>query len=313
MKISKAVLFFCFLLGAFYIATLFYLTQNYSEDRWIPKSILSIPRIVENDLLSKQSDADFLAKAPAVLPPEKNVLGFQVLFDNSALPNIQMQNAWEAEKNARKTYAKPITDEGLPKLAIILTGVGLDEDLFADAVSKLPSVVTLSFSPYADDLAEKITYVRRQGFENMMDIVVEGADGFDNGGALALRTGQSLPSAEKILQENYFDLNVPFTGFWVNTKAPFDDKTWAYLQQKADTYGLMLLSPDNVDWVGKDNFYASAITELLMSAEAKAALNGHFILVLPMHPSVVEAIVNQVGMQVHSDVAFVPASAIKEQ
>src|SRR3546814_2917386 len=56
-----------------------------------------------------------------------------------------------------------------PRIAVVLTGLGLSDSATAAAIEELPSAVTLSFSPYARDLERWIALARARGHEVMLD------------------------------------------------------------------------------------------------------------------------------------------------
>lgn len=83
-------------------------------------------------------------------------------------------------KDGRKAwsyYARPFHDAtDSPKIAIVITNLGLDETATEVAVKRLPFEVTLSFSPYADNLKEQMAYARENGHEVMIDMPIEQVD-----------------------------------------------------------------------------------------------------------------------------------------
>ena len=251
------------------------------------------------------------SNAPDVLLEKEETSAFQVLFDTTPLPNVGMVRPWAEEKKALQTYAKPFIDERLPKISIVLTEVGLNAELFADAVQKLPTAITLSFSPYALELAQKIKYARQRGFENMLDLPVESVSGYANGGKYALKADDTVLDISELIQNRYLTQNIPFIGFYLNDNPPIEGKEWEWVEeQNIMPYGLVVLSPVSVDKIYQANFYQSAIENALKVAEQSALKNGSYILVLPMHPKVVDVLINWVGLQFHPKVSFVPLSVL---
>ncbi len=73
-------------------------------------------------------------------------------------------------------YRKPNTSsDELPIVAIILTGLGLDEEA-TDEVAKRNEFLTMSFSPYAPNLPQQITRARSYGHEVWLDLPMEPED-----------------------------------------------------------------------------------------------------------------------------------------
>jgi uncharacterized protein len=77
-------------------------------------------------------------------------------------------------------YKKPFTDTGRPKVALVIGGLGLNARITQRAIDELPSEVTLSFVPYADNLQGWINKARAAGHEVMIEIPMEPFDYPDN-------------------------------------------------------------------------------------------------------------------------------------
>jgi polysaccharide deacetylase 2 family uncharacterized protein YibQ len=75
-----------------------------------------------------------------------------------------------------KAYARPFFDDGRPKIALVIGGLGLNDEQTRQAIATLPPEVTLSFSPYADGLQGLIDRARAAGHEVMVEIPMEPLD-----------------------------------------------------------------------------------------------------------------------------------------
>jgi polysaccharide deacetylase 2 family uncharacterized protein YibQ len=75
-----------------------------------------------------------------------------------------------------KAYARPFVDDGRPKIALAIGGLGLDADVARQAIAQLPPEVTLSFSPYAEGLQGLVDQARAAGHEVMIEIPMEPLD-----------------------------------------------------------------------------------------------------------------------------------------
>ncbi len=73
-------------------------------------------------------------------------------------------------------YARPFQDQGLPRIALVIGGLGWDADRTNRAIQDLPPEVTLSFSPYADGLQSWIDTARAAGHEVLIEIPMEPFD-----------------------------------------------------------------------------------------------------------------------------------------
>jgi polysaccharide deacetylase 2 family uncharacterized protein YibQ len=79
-----------------------------------------------------------------------------------------------------KAYARPFADDGRPKIALVIGGLGLNPDQTRQAIDALPPEVTLAFSPYAENLQAQIDRARAVGHEVMVELPMEPLDYPDN-------------------------------------------------------------------------------------------------------------------------------------
>lgn len=79
---------------------------------------------------------------------------------------------------AWKRYAQRMTPpQGVPKIAVIVRGLGLSSAAAKTAVSQLPASVSLAFTPYARERAKAwAAEARRNGHEVLVDLPMEPAD-----------------------------------------------------------------------------------------------------------------------------------------
>lgn len=72
-----------------------------------------------------------------------------------------------------QVYGRPLpAPSGLPRMAVIVSGLGLSADATARAI-KLPKEVTLSFTPYGADLEADVAAAREAGHEVLLDLPME--------------------------------------------------------------------------------------------------------------------------------------------
>jgi uncharacterized protein len=64
----------------------------------------------------------------------------------------------------------------LPRVAIVISGLGLDSDATRAAITRLPAPVSLAFSPYAHDLTTWIGAARQAGHEVLLGLAMEPTD-----------------------------------------------------------------------------------------------------------------------------------------
>src|SRR5579863_161030 len=76
-----------------------------------------------------------------------------------------------------KVYARPFDGaDRRPRLALVITGLGLDHALSQAAMDRLPGAVTLAFDPYADGLKDAFNEARSLGHETLLGLPMEPLD-----------------------------------------------------------------------------------------------------------------------------------------
>ncbi len=112
------------------------------------------------------------AQAPEGGPPADDVAApeAEVLVAIPAIPPaIEQLPYWER-------YRQPFNmDDKRPRIAVVLSGLGLSDGATEAAINQLPAAVTLSFSPYARNLERWIALARARGHEVMLDLPMEPA------------------------------------------------------------------------------------------------------------------------------------------
>ena len=80
------------------------------------------------------------------------------------------RKAWQA-------YARPFdSGDRRPRVAIIVSGLGLSGAATEAAIQRLPGAVTLAFAPYAKGLPQWIALARAAGHEVLLDLPMEPAN-----------------------------------------------------------------------------------------------------------------------------------------
>ena len=115
------------------------------------------------------STAPGLAASGALVPAP--IAGLAAPGPGGLLPIIAADG-----RAAWKAYARPFTDDGRPKIALVIGGLGLNADAARQAIDALPPEVTLSFSPYAENLQALVDRARAAGHEVMVEIPMEPLD-----------------------------------------------------------------------------------------------------------------------------------------
>ncbi len=129
----------------------------------------------------KQAQLDKAAAEGAVVKTPQEAPAAEIGASTPSVPAAEPTAPVVAEK-------APVTD---PKLAIVITGVGLSRSTL-DMVVTLPANVTMSISPYAAKVADVVKEIHGQGYEVLLDVPLEPADyPLSDPGPLALLTASS--------------------------------------------------------------------------------------------------------------------------
>lgn len=92
-------------------------------------------------------------------------------------------------------YRRPVDDTaiaGRPKIAIVVGGLGINEQGSLDAIDQLPKDVSLAFAPYGRSLQNTVSAARAAGHEVMLEVPLEPFDYPQNDpGPHTLLTGET--------------------------------------------------------------------------------------------------------------------------
>ena len=71
-------------------------------------------------------------------------------------------------------YAGPAsTSAGRPRIAIVVSGLGISARQTSDALDSLPAEITLAFAPYATDVQRWVGEARKEGHEVLVEVPME--------------------------------------------------------------------------------------------------------------------------------------------
>jgi polysaccharide deacetylase 2 family uncharacterized protein YibQ len=92
-------------------------------------------------------------------------------------PNGPLPIIGKDGRQAWQVYARPFdANDARPRVAIIVTGIGLDQNLSQAALDRLPGGVTLGFDPYAGDIKASLANARSLGHETLIGMPLEPLD-----------------------------------------------------------------------------------------------------------------------------------------
>ena len=215
MTFHKSALFTFFLLMCYGLGLLLIYTHQ-NEEKWIPKVSFNLPTFMYTNHLNSQtqkatqSEDNPLPQPNLSLTPQKSL----VLFSKKPLKQQTLVQPLTLETNAASLYKKDYAVQpNQAKIVLIISNLGVDEEVLNKAMATLPENVTLSFSTYSPNLEEKIKAARQEGFETMLNIAIETKDfPKHDPGNNAFYTFASDEENINILNHLYTQ-KIPFIGF----------------------------------------------------------------------------------------------------
>ena len=219
---------------------------------------------------------------------------------------VQSDNLKPWEVYGRKVSVMPMFN----KVAIVIKNVGtnaVNSDLI---ISRLPSEISLSFSPYTPILTDIVKKARENGHETYVDIILPSRDfARTDSGPLALNFQKSVNQNVQML-EGILAQNVAVGGFTVCDgvdDTDFNDH-FSAIMAMLEKRGLLLLDATHGLNIGSNNvqgldrvranividsdFNRTSIREKLDQAEKKALKNGNVVVVADPKPVVVLELYN---------------------
>lgn len=73
-------------------------------------------------------------------------------------------------------YARPDPGGGGPRVAILVSGLGIGQAATASAITRLPPAISLAFAPYGNDLERMVARAREAGHEALLQAPMEPFD-----------------------------------------------------------------------------------------------------------------------------------------
>ncbi len=224
----------------------------------------------------------------------------------------------------------PVGETG-PRIALVVSGLGLNLDSTLEAIDKLPPEVTLSFAPYGKTLDRTVSTARAAGHEVFLEVPLEPFDYPDNDpGPDTLLTGQ----APRDNLGRLFQVMSSFTGYAgvINNMgarftasgadfAPVMEELGArglgYLDDGSSNRSLapQLAQANRVPFARVDatldaNPARGPILKALGELENKARQSGSAIGIVSALPVSIDAVTDWAAGLADKDIKIVPASAL---
>lgn len=104
---------------------------------------------------------------------------------------------------ARNVYARPFdaaATAGRPRIAVVMTGLGIGTTATADAITQLPGEISLAFAPYGAELEKQVNAARANGHEILLQAPMEpyGYPGNDTGPHTLLASASEAQNLDRL-------------------------------------------------------------------------------------------------------------------
>jgi polysaccharide deacetylase 2 family uncharacterized protein YibQ len=280
--------------------------------------------------------------APASAEEQVAALPFIAPVDTAA-PGLVEQSAFGPlprvspdGRRPREAYAgrPPDVPSGIPRVAVVVGGMGLSQTGTQSAIAELPEAITLAFAPYGSSLQRWVDDARREGHEVLLQVPMEPL-GYptENPGEHTL-----LVTADRHAQEQDLLWSLgrmtSYAGVmnYMGARFTSEDRALAAFLNEIGRRGLYYLddgsSPDSLasgmgealsvpvlsgDIILDRDRDPEAIRRALASLEAVARTRGVAVGVAAAFPESVAAIAAWAGDAESRGIALVPASAALPQ
>ncbi|HWE75503.1 MAG TPA: divergent polysaccharide deacetylase family protein [Stellaceae bacterium] len=92
-------------------------------------------------------------------------------------PNGPLPIIGKDSREPWQVYARPFDSNDVrPRVALIVTGIGLDQSLSQAALDRLPGTITFGFDPYANNVKDSVANARNLGHEALLGLPLEPLD-----------------------------------------------------------------------------------------------------------------------------------------
>jgi polysaccharide deacetylase 2 family uncharacterized protein YibQ len=272
--------------------------------------------------VAAEADPEALIPAPDPALTEQTPLG--------PLPRIGADG-----RRPWRVYARPYDGpEKGPKIALVVTGLGLSYASTRAAIEKLPASVTFSFDPYTDSLDQWIAAARGRGHEVLLDLPLEPINyPQSDPGPQTLLLGSS--AAENLARLNWVltrgtgyvgvasAYGASFAGA-VNSMLPvlqtLHQRGLVYVDNRLGGHALptRLARDIGVPLVANDRYVDAegtrgALDVRLADLEKQARSSGRAVGFAAPHPMTIERLADWVAQLAKKKIAIAPVTAMVER
>lgn len=281
-----------------------------------------------------------LAAAPAApVAPKQLVLTAltpQELMATRPAPRSMRLQPGEFDLPPIKRFARSALFLGnKPRIAVVVVNLGLNQGVTGAAIADLPPEITLSFSPYAPDLAAWIDAAHAYGHETMLDLPLEPRNyPQDDPGPLGLLTAhnkeENLRRLDQLLEsaDGITGVTTQFGDKFLGDRdalrpvlSELGQRGLGFIQAGGTAAGLDAMRKGLADapmLAVADIAFAQdesrqALAALLDGVLARAKIQQHVLVIVPPYPLSIAALTTLAPAAKDRDLVLVPASTLLVQ
>lgn len=129
------------------------------------------------EILEAQPQETVETEAAIIVSPRRSLKPAPFAEVSEDGPYGTLPRIGNGNRKPQNVYARPVSASiiysDMPKVAIVLGGMGLNAELTQKAVRALPGEVTFAFAPYGEDLQAQVNKARAQGHEILLQLPLE--------------------------------------------------------------------------------------------------------------------------------------------
>lgn len=247
-------------------------------------------------------------------------------------PNGPLPIIGKDGRQAWQVYARPFdANDKRPRVAFIVTGIGLDQSLSQAVLDRMPGAVTLAFNPYAGDIKAGLATGRSLGHETLLGMPLEPFDyPRQDPGPLTLLTsldaGENGTRLAKLMGEG-----TGYVGVVAIMGSRFDSESQSLMPvlETLKQRGLMMVDDKPLDqstvaplaaqmklpWAAGNAVIdaetdPAAIDQALAGLEASAKRSGAALGIGALSPALLDRLGPWLGSLDGKGIALAPASAV---
>lgn len=247
-------------------------------------------------------------------------------------PNGPLPIIGKDGRQAWQVYARPFdAQDARPRIALIITGVGLDQTLSQAALDRLPGTITFGFDPYASNVKDNVANARSLGHEALLGLPLEPLDypRQDPGPLTLLTSLDASQNADRLAK--LMGRATGYVGFVAIMGARFETEKSSLLPMLENLKGRGLMFADDkapeqsvvapiaaqmkLAWAAGNSVIDSesdpaAIDQALAGLETTAKRSGAALGIAALSPALLDRVAAWLATLDGKGIALAPASAI---